>query len=66
MMYRISYGFGLSISTGAQRSKGATQTEYFPAEYEALRRARELLDGDYHAVSLCDSSDRVVVAFPYS
>jgi hypothetical protein len=33
------------------------RTEYFRTEYEALQRARQLLDdGDHHAVTLCDSS----------
>jgi len=38
-----------------------TRTEYFRTEYEALQRARQLLeDGDHHAVSLCDSSGSVL------
>jgi hypothetical protein len=38
-----------------------TRTEYFRTEYEALQRARQLLeDGDHHAVSLCDSSGGVL------
>jgi hypothetical protein len=38
-----------------------TRTEYFRTEYEALKRARQLLeDGDHHAVSLCDSAGGVL------
>jgi hypothetical protein len=41
--------------------RGLTRTEDFRTEYEALNRARQLLeDGDLYAVSLCDSSGRVV------
>jgi len=38
-----------------------TRTEYFRTEHEALKRARELIEGgDHHAVSLCDNSGRVM------
>ena len=57
MTYRISYDDGLAATTGAGGHEGVTRTEYFRTEYEALQRARQLLeDGDHHAVSLCDSS----------
>jgi hypothetical protein len=62
MTYRISYDDGLTASTGARGHEGVTRTEYyFPSEYEALNRARQLLeDSDHHAVSLCDSSGSVL------
>jgi hypothetical protein len=61
MTYRISYDDGLTASTGARGHEGVTRTEYFPSEYEALNRARQLLEeGDHHAVSLCDSSGSVL------
>jgi hypothetical protein len=61
MTHRISYEDGLAAMTGARRHEGVTRTEYFRTEYEALRRARELLeDGDHHAVSLCDSSGSIL------
>jgi hypothetical protein len=61
MTYRISYDHGLAASTGARDHEGLTRTEYFRTEYEALNRARQLLDdGDHYAVSLCDGSGRVV------
>ena len=61
MTYRISYDDGLVATTDAQDHEGVTRTEYFRTEYEALKRARQLLeDGDHHAVSLCDSSGSVL------
>jgi hypothetical protein len=61
MTYRICYDDGLAASTGVRDHEGLTRTEYFHTEYEALDRARQLLDDDDHyAVSLRDSSGRVV------
>jgi hypothetical protein len=61
MTYRISYDDGLAATTGAGGHEEVTRTEYFRTEYEALQRARQLLDdGDHHAVSLCDSSGSVL------
>jgi hypothetical protein len=61
MTYRISYDDGLAATTGAGGHEGVTRTEYFRTEYEALQRARQLIeDGDHHAVSLCDSSGSVL------
>ncbi|HWX31573.1 MAG TPA: hypothetical protein VNZ53_29590 [Steroidobacteraceae bacterium] len=61
MTYRISYDDGLAATTGAGGHEEVTRTEYFRTEYEALQRARQLLeDGDHHAVSLCDSSGGVL------
>jgi hypothetical protein len=61
MTYRISYDDGLAAMVGAQGHDGVTRTEYFRTEYEALQRARQLLqDGDHHAVSLSDSSGSVL------
>jgi hypothetical protein len=48
-------------AAGARGHEGVTRTEYFRTEYEALQRARQLIeDGDHHAVSLCDSSGSVL------
>ena len=61
MTYRISYDDGLAAMAGARDDEGVRRTEYFPTEYEALRRTRQLLEaGDHHAVSLCDSSGSVL------
>jgi hypothetical protein len=55
MTYRISYLDGWAELTGAPVG-GATRTEYFEAEFEALHRARELVEsGVYHGVSICDA-----------
>jgi hypothetical protein len=56
MDYRISYVDGWAAATPAREGR-ATRTEYFMTEYEALKRARELVDsGVHHGVSLYDSS----------
>jgi hypothetical protein len=61
MTYRITYDDGLAAAAGTRSHQGVTRTEYFRTEFEALQRARQLLeDGDHHAVSLCDSSGRVL------
>jgi hypothetical protein len=57
MTYRLSYDDGVPISLKKWRNEDMTRTETFQTEDEALKRARELLDGgDHHAVVLCDSS----------
>jgi hypothetical protein len=57
MTYRISYEDGLAISG---RNTSAIRTETFQTEHEALKRARELLDRDYHAVAVYDNSGKVL------
>ena len=61
MTYRISYDDGLAAMAGSRGHEKEKRTEYFRTEYEALQRARQLLDdGDHHAVTLCDSSGSVL------
>jgi len=60
MTYRISYDDGLAAMAHAQGHQEVTRTEYFRTESEALQRARQLLDGGKHCVSLCDSSGSVL------
>ena len=61
MTYQISYDDGLAAMAGSHGPDRVKRTEYFRTEYEALQRARQLLDdGDHHAVTLCDSSGSVV------
>ena len=61
MTYRISYDDGLAAAADAAHLEVVTRTEYFRTEYEALNRARQLLeDGDHHTVTLCDSSGSVL------
>jgi hypothetical protein len=57
MTYRISYEDGAPISW---RNISAVRSETFRTEHEAFKRARELLDGDYHAVAVYDSSGKVL------
>jgi hypothetical protein len=61
MTYRISYENGVAAAADAAYLEVVTRTEYFRTEYEALQRARQLLEDDNrHAVSLCDSSGEVL------
>ena len=61
MAYRISYEDGSAVTTGAEGYGGVTRSEYFRTEFEALKRARRLLDdGDHHAVAVHDDSGRVL------
>jgi hypothetical protein len=57
MTYRIFYEDGVPIS---RRNTSTIRTETFRTEHEALKRARELLDGDYHAVAVYDNSGTVL------
>jgi len=64
MTYRISYEDGWAGGFAALQL-GVMRTEYFPTEYQALTRARELVEsGVHHAVLLCDSSGRVLAGVP--
>ena len=61
MTYRISYEDGVAAAVDAGYLEVVTRTEYFRTEHEAFQRARQLIeDGDHHAVSVCDSSGRVL------
>lgn len=55
-MYLISYDDGLV----AERD-GVERIEYFRTEFEALKRARQLLEGgDHHGVALHDEGGNVL------
>ena len=59
MTYRLSYDDGLV--SGARGREGVQRIEYFRTEFEALKRARQLIeDGDHHAVAVHDSSRSVL------
>ena len=61
MTYQVSYHVGLKTAPEDEREAVAVETEEFSTEYEALRRARELLqDGDHDAVSVRDSSGNLL------
>jgi hypothetical protein len=54
-MYRISYDHGFDEQDRIER------IEYFCTEFEALKRARQLLKGgDHHGVALHDDEDNVL------
>ena len=57
MTYRISYEDGWTAAGDGE----ATRTEVYGTEYEALGRARELVESGIHqAVSVCDGSGDVL------
>lgn len=61
MTYRISYDDGSGPFAGSGGREQVKRTEYFRTEYEALQRARQLVEGgDHHAVTLCESSGNVL------
>jgi hypothetical protein len=54
MTYRISYDVGVARDAG-------TRTEYYRSEFQALKRARELLDdGDHYGIAIHDGSGSVL------
>ena len=54
MTYRVSYDNGMV-------REAVRRTEYYGTEFEALRRARQLLeDGDHHGIALHDGSGGVL------
>ena len=61
MTYRISYDDGLAAMAGPRGHERLTRMEYFGTEYEALQRARQLVEeGDHHAVCLDDGTGSVL------
>ncbi len=51
MTYRVSYEDALTSTSGSQ--EGVTRTEYFRTEFEALNRARQLIEsGNHHGVAV--------------
>ena len=61
MTYQVSYAVRLNTAPEDEREADAVEVEEFSTEYEAFRRAREVLqDGDRGAVSVRDSSGNVL------
>jgi hypothetical protein len=59
MTYRICYDNGLM--TAARDGEAGHRTEYFGTEFEALRRARQLLeDGDHHGIVVHDDAGTIL------
>jgi hypothetical protein len=46
MTYRVSYEDALTATSGSQ--EGVMRTEYFRTEFEALNRARQLIESGGH------------------
>jgi hypothetical protein len=54
MTYRISYDDGVARDA-------VQRTEYYRSEFEALKRARQLLDdGDHYGIAIHDGSGSVL------
>ena len=61
MTYRISYDNSTIAVAGARGAEGVTRTEYFRTEFDALKRARRLVEaGDHHAVAVHDGFGNVL------
>jgi hypothetical protein len=61
MLYSISYRDGRTVGTQGRPTEGASRTETFLTEHEALTRALRLLEeGAHHGVSVYDSSGNVL------
>ncbi len=59
MTYRICYDDGLV--TSARDREAVQRSEYFRTEFEALRRARQLLEeGDHHGIAVHDDSGSIL------
>ena len=63
MTYRVSYEGALTATSGSQ--EGVTRTEYFRTEFEALNRARQLIEGgDHHGVAVHHGADVALAGVP--
>ena len=61
MTYRVFYGDALAISSRDRHLDGRVRFERFSTEYEALRRARELIEeDDGTAVLICDAGGNLL------
>jgi len=59
MVYRICYDDG--PVSGARDRDAVQLTEYFRTEFEAFKRARQLIeDGDHHGVAVHDDSGSIL------
>jgi hypothetical protein len=61
MSYRVSCNVSVTTAPEDEREASAVEVEEFSTEYEAFKRARELLeDGDHGVVSVRDGSGNVL------
>jgi hypothetical protein len=57
MTYRISYDDGL-LTAGPE---GGERTEYYRTEFEAMKRARQLIEeGDHHGIAVHGGMNEVL------
>jgi hypothetical protein len=55
MSYRVIYNEASLLRPSTGQRRGSTSSEEFPTEYQALGRARELLEtGEHHGVAMHD------------
>jgi hypothetical protein len=61
MTYRVCYEDGWAAIAGGAEG-GASRTEYYLNEHEALQRAREMVEsGVHHGVSVYDSEGNALL-----
>jgi hypothetical protein len=61
MTYRVVYGDELTLLVGDQAQPERAQSEVFSTEFEALTRARELIDSaQAPSVAVCDTAGKVI------
>ena len=61
MTYRVVYGDELILSADDRTQPETAQSETFSTEFEALSRARELLDNaEASSVAVCDTAGNVL------
>ena len=64
MSYRISYYDTMAPALKKWRNEESERVEIFASEHEALKRARELLEGgEVHGVIVTDDSGSVLGGF---
>ena len=63
MTYRVSYEDAPTATSGSQ--EGVTRTEYYRSKFEALNRARQLIEGGgHHGIAVHHGADVVLTAGP--
>ena len=61
MTYRVVYGDELMLPAGDPSEPERAQSEFFSTEFEALTRARELIDNaEASSVAVCDTAGNVI------
>ncbi len=63
-MYKLLYNCAQALPGADPFVSYPSRVEYFPSERDALRRARQLLDGEYENVVIFDESGNAVTGIP--